>query len=57
MANRLFIGYSNSDSKNAAGGSFIYGFGNTNGTGARNIMLGRNLTVPNGVNEAFIHGV
>jgi len=51
----VIYGYSNNDS-NASGGSFIYGFGNTNGTGARNIMVGRNLTVPDGVNEAFSMG-
>lgn len=51
----IMYGFDNSDA-NAAGGSFIYGFNNVNGTGQRNILLGRNLTVPNATNEAFVMG-
>ncbi|HRP37191.1 MAG TPA: hypothetical protein PLS50_05260, partial [Candidatus Dojkabacteria bacterium] len=51
----IIYGNANNDS-NAAGGSFIFGFNNTNGTGQRNILIGRDLTVPNGVNEAFSIG-
>ena len=51
----MIYGNGNNDS-NASGGCFIFGFGNTNGTGARNILLGRNNTVTNGVNEAFVMG-
>ena len=51
----MIYGNDNTDS-NGAGGSFIYGFGNTNGTGQRNILIGRNNVVPNAVNEAFVMG-
>jgi len=51
----IIYGNDNTDS-NAAGGAFIYGFGNTNGTGQRNILIGRNNVVSNGVNEAFVMG-
>ena len=51
----IIYGNDNTDS-NGAGGSFIYGFGNTNGTGQRNILIGRNNAVPNGVSEAFAMG-
>ncbi|HRP36812.1 MAG TPA: hypothetical protein PLS50_03305 [Candidatus Dojkabacteria bacterium] len=51
----MIYGNGNNDS-NTSGGCFIFGFGNTNGTGARNILIGRNNTVPNGVNDAFVMG-
>lgn len=51
----IIYGYNNSDS-NSSGGSFIYGFGNTNGTGSRNMMFGRDNTIPNGVNDALVIG-
>ena len=51
----IVYGSDNKDS-NASGGSFIFGFGNTNGTGARNVLIGRNNTVPDGVNEGFVIG-
>ena len=51
----IIFGNDNTDS-NGAGGVFMYGFGNTNGTGQRNILIGRNNTVPNGINEAFVMG-
>ncbi len=51
----IVYGNNNIDSNNA-GGAFIYGFGNTNGTGSRNILIGRNLTIPNGVNDSFVIG-
>ena len=51
----IVYGSDNKDS-NATGGSFIFGFGNTNGTGARNVLIGRNNTVPDGVNEGFVIG-
>lgn len=51
----IIYGNDNKDS-NTSGGSFIYGFGNTNGTGARNVLIGRNNTIPDGVNEGFVIG-
>lgn len=51
----IIYGNSNTDS-NASGGVFMYGFGNTNGTGARNILIGRNNTIPDSVNDAIVFG-
>lgn len=51
----IVFGNGNTDG-NGAGGTFIYGFGNSNGTGQRNILIGRNNVVPNGVDEAHVFG-
>lgn len=51
----IIFGTLNADS-NAAGGAFMFGSANTNGTGQRNILIGRNNTVPNGVNDGMVMG-
>jgi hypothetical protein len=51
----ILYGNGNTDN-NSSGGSFIYGFSNSNGNGSRNTIIGRGNTIPNGVNDAIILG-
>lgn len=51
----IMFGNNNSDA-NTVGGSFVYGFGNTNGDGSRNVLIGRDLTVSNSVDDAISIG-
>lgn len=48
----IMVGFNN-DTSATAGGTQVFGFNNTNGDGQRNILIGRNITIPNGVNNAI----